>query len=286
MCTREMINSKDVYIFRDHHHALLPWSKIRGDFETAPILITLDHHTDTRPAYLNHMFHTYGEDSVNNVEIRESLASKVVYSSEGSVNEAIQNLRHDEHIHAAILSDIIKFAFVIQLNDSIGTVSVEQKKYREVRFGNGPPWKNNVEYPQPPFTYEVPSNGIFVIPTLCLPWCDRKTHNDECQKELYDSVLEDYFLQEKIREGNEMAIFAGIESIEEQNYILDIDLDYFHTEKSVMPKSATIFSRLICNASAITIALEPSCVTSLALEGESISSEYLLEKVKEHIACA
>jgi len=231
------------------------------------------------------MFHTYGEDSVDSIELRESLASKVIYSLEDSVNAAIQNLRHDEHIHAAILSDIIKFAFVIQLNDSTGTVSVEHKKYIEDRFANGPQW-NNVEYPQPPFTYDVPSNGIFVIPTLCLPRCDRMPHNDECQKELYDSVLEDYFLQEKIREGNEMATFAGIENIEEQNYILDIDLDYFHTEKSIMPDSATIFSRLVRNASAITIALEPSCVANLALEDESISSDYLLEKVKEHIACA
>mgnify|MGYP000193827666 CR=1 FL=1 len=249
MYTCETINSKDVYIFRDHHHALLPLSIIRGDFETAPILITLDHHTDTRPAYLNHMFHTYGEDSVDSIELRESLASKVIYSLEDSVNAAIQNLRHDEHIHAAILSDIIKFAFVIQLNDSTGTVSVEHKKYIEDRFANGPQW-NNVEYPQPPFTYDVPSNGIFVIPTLCLPRCDRMPHNDECQKELYDSVLEDYFLQEKIREGNEMATFAGIENIEDAQLLQKMDCLYGQGFYYAKPMPASEMEQYIINNSA------------------------------------
>jgi hypothetical protein len=286
MYSHEIINDKDVFIVRDHHHALLPWSIVRTKHEKAPILISLDHHTDSRPAYLSHMFHVHGEDNVNNEALRVQLVSELDYSEENSVKAAIQKLRHDEHIHAATLSDVISIAFVIQLMDSTGTASEEHKQYMEDRFGNGFPWNDDVEEPKPPFTFKVPNNGIFIIPTLCLPWCERMPHNDECQKVLYDSVLEDAFLEEKIREGNEMAVFANIQDIEKQSYILDIDLDYFHTRKAVKPNAIEVFSRLVRNASAITIALEPSCVENLSIEGENLSSEYLLEKIMGHIACA
>lgn len=286
MYTHEVINGKDVFIVEDHHHALVPWSRVRAMHEKAPILISLDHHTDSRPAYLSHMYLTPGEDNVNNEALREQLASKLDYSKEASVEAAIQRLRHDEHIHAATLSDIICMAFVIQLMDSSGTESEERKQYMEERFGNGFPWNNEIEEPKPPFTYKVPDNKIFIIPTLCMPWCERMPHDDICQKELFDSVLEDAFLMEKIREGNEMAAFANIDDIEKQNYVLDIDLDYFHTRKAVDPDTREVFLRLVRNANSITIAMEPSCVENLALEGENLSSEYLLSKVKEHLACA
>jgi len=286
MYSHEIINSKDVFIVRDHHYALLPWSKIRLKHEKPLVLISLDHHTDTRPAYLNHIFHTFGEEKVTSDMIRMQLASELDYSSEPSVITAIQKLRHDEHIHAAILSDIVDMAYVIQLMDSSGTESEERKQYMKDRFGNGSLWNDDIEEPKSPFTFKVPDNKIFVIPTLCLPSCIRSPHDDECQKKLYDSILDDVFLEKKVHEGNEMAVFAGMKSMEEQPYILDIDLDYFHTEKSVEPNKMETFSRLVRNASAITIALEPSCVESLALEGEKISSEYLLEQVKNHILSA
>jgi len=232
------------------------------------------------------MYHAHGEDNVNNEALREQLASELEYTKEASVAAAIQRLRHDEHIHAATLSDIISVAFVIQLMDSTGTESEERKKYMEERFGNGFPRNDGVEEPSPPFTYNVPDNKIFIIPTLCTPWCERMPHDDICQKELFDSVIEDAFLEEKIREGNEMAAFAGIDDIEKEIYVLDIDLDYFHTRQAVDPDTKNVFLRLIRNAKAITIAMEPSCVKDLALEGENLTSEYLINKVKEHLECA
>ncbi|MCM1430722.1 MAG: hypothetical protein NC124_19915 [Clostridium sp.] len=44
------------------------------------------------------------------------------------------------------------------------------------------------------------------------------------------------------------------------DYILDIDLDYFHTMKSIDPSTKKIFSQLVKSAKAITIAKEPVCV--------------------------
>ena len=210
------------------------------------------------------MSHVHGEDKVNNEALREQLASELDYSNEASVEAAIHRLKHDEHIHAATLSDIISLEFVIQLDRS-GTESEE-------RFENGFPWNDEIEEPKPLFTYKVPDNKIFIIPTLCMPWCERKPHDEVCLKELYDSVLEDAFLMEKIREVNEMAAFANIDDIEKQNYVLDIDLDYFHTRKAVDPDAREVFLRLVRNADAITIAMEPSCVKDLALVSCLVSS--------------
>lgn len=287
-CVHEVINSKDVYVIRDHHHALLPWAKVRSKFEVAPALISLDHHTDNRPAYLSHIYHALensrqDEDANAREELRRSLAQEVDFNNADSVRAAIGRLRHDEHIHAAVLSDIIGFAFVIQLMEHTETESIEERKYREEKYGNGPPWNHAVPEPVPPFTYSVPDNGIFIVPSLCVAWCQKMPHDDECFRLLSDSVIEDRYLGEQLDIAKHMATFCGIQSLTEKPYILDIDLDYFHTRKAVAPIHCDVFSQLIRGAEAITIALEPDCVENLQLDGEKLSSGYLLEHVKGHI---
>ena len=78
MHTHEAINGKDVFIVQDHHHALAPWSRVRSMHEKAPILISLDHHTDSKPAYLIHMSHVHGEDKVNNEALREQFLTSYI----------------------------------------------------------------------------------------------------------------------------------------------------------------------------------------------------------------
>jgi hypothetical protein len=43
-------------------------------------------------------------------------------------------------------------------------------------------------------------------------------------------------------------------------YILDIDLDDFHTRKSIKPQDASVFHNLICRATAVTFATEADFV--------------------------
>lgn len=66
-------------------------------------------------------------------------------------------------------------------------------------------------------------------------------------------------------------------------YILDVDLDYFQTRKSIEPEDARTFYRLIRESGIITVALEPACVESGRLEGETITSDFLLARLLEHI---
>ncbi|KFC19299.1 hypothetical protein IO90_08290 [Chryseobacterium sp. FH1] len=62
------------------------------------------------------------------------------------------------------------------------------------------------------------------------------------------------------------------------NFILDIDLDFFKTKKSINPENVDFFKYLISKCKAITIATEPTFVNSLK-EDEDLNSEYLLESL-------
>ncbi|WP_410491895.1 hypothetical protein QMA40_29295 (plasmid) [Bacillus thuringiensis] len=53
MFKHQIINSKDIYIVKHHHHVLEPWAIYR-ERNAAPILVTLDHYTDCHSAFLNH----------------------------------------------------------------------------------------------------------------------------------------------------------------------------------------------------------------------------------------
>ena len=80
-----------------------------------------------------------------------------------------------------------------------------------------------------------------------------------------------------------MCLSCGQKNFWERDYILDIDLDYFRTEKSARPADTRSFYKLIRNAKAITIATEPDFVGYEKLGGENISSETLLPKIMCHI---
>jgi len=60
-----------------------------------------------------------------------------------------------------------------------------------------------------------------------------------------------------------MAASAEIEDIKSIPYVLDIDLDYFRTIKSLTPDDPSAFHDLIRRAVAITIATEPDYVHDL-----------------------
>ena len=72
----------------------------------------------------------------------------------------------------------------------------------------------------------------------------------------------------------------------ERKYILDIDLDYFRTERAVHPTDTKTFYNLIRNAEAITIATEPEFIGYEKLPGENISSATLLPQIMNHIRTA
>ena len=77
---------------------------------------------------------------------------------------------------------------------------------------------------------------------------------------IYDLALEDEFLENQFNIVKNMHENSGLPDIGSGGYILDIDLDYFHTQKSISPDSQVFFNNLVKNSVAITIAKESRCV--------------------------
>ncbi len=83
-----------------------------------------------------------------------------------------------------------------------------------------------------------------------------------------------------------MARSVGFDSAEALPYILDVDLDFFHTRRSLTPKDPGTFYRLVRNAVLITIATEEECLADGWLDNERISVCAVLEAVRHHIETA
>ena len=128
----QSIKGKDVYVVDDHHKALAAWALIRRPLAAAPNLITLDHHTDTHEAFLRYGFWEHEKKRVPDADaFRSQLVAQIDYASDSTIEAAIANLKHDEHINAATMSRILGKAFCIQLSDRGGYQSIEEAEASE-----------------------------------------------------------------------------------------------------------------------------------------------------------
>ncbi len=279
------IGGKDVYVVDDHHYALAPWALMRRRLGRAPNLITLDHHTDVHEAFLGHAHLETYESGGDAWALARDLVKRIDWQNDQSLLWAIERLRHDEHIDAATLSGVLNYAFCIQLSDHGGNPSIEQQEYDADRQAR---WPQPTKLPPPrrPMTYEDPANHIFVISHDCAIGCNRMPHNDDCVVEHGNMVIESIYLDDQLTRGTEMSRSVGIDHLEGQPYILDIDLDVFHSRQAIEPADRTTFYRLIRNAVAITVATEAECVEELKFDGEAIDADFLLARVVGHIQAA
>jgi hypothetical protein len=292
---RRSIKGKDVYVVDDHHKALAAWALVRRSMANAPNLITIDHHTDTHEAFSGHFHLEAYEGRVpesDKESFRLGLMAQIDWKDDQSITDAIGNLKHDEHIDAATCSGTLGSAFCIQLSDSGGAQSIEQLSFdkrrdenwrEEVRKGN---WRSPPIDPPPqrPMTYARATNSIYVLSFDCFVECQAKPHNDDCLVRQSDEIIETRYLDDQLARGSEISNCIGLPGLEAAPYILDIDLDAFHTRKAISPQDPSTFYRLIKNAIAITIATEADCVEEEWLDEEDeMSASDLLKALLDHI---
>ncbi len=217
--------------------------------------------------------------------LARNMVKRIDFRDDKSLAWAIERLRHDEHIDAATMSDILNYAFCIQLSDNSGNPSIEQQAYdsdRQARWPQPP----SLKPPSRPMTYEEPDNRIFVISHDCAIGCTRMPHNDDCLVDHGNMVIESIYLEDQLARGSEMSRSVGLPQLEDKPYILDIDLDVFHSQKAIEPTDPSTFYRLIRNSVAITIATEAECVDDLKFENEAIDADILLDRVIDYIRVA
>ena len=263
------IGGKTVYIVEEHHHVLIPWGIERRNARQPYALITFDYHTDTRPAFLHYAFLAADEDVQKAAILREAMTSAVSYANDELLIEAVGKLSNDEHIDCAIKAGILKNAFVFSCEGST-TWSVQERKYWEDDSPQGVMRRAKASPPPPPYTFEEPANHIFNINTggTGVKGANR--------------IIEADFLRNRLDIASAMAKSAGIDNLPESPFILDIDLDYFTTKKSICPADASVFYSLIRQAQFITIAKEPAFVTRHRLDND-LDAEYLLQELLRHI---
>lgn len=282
------VRGKRLFIVDDHHKAFAAWALIRREVGEPPILITLDHHTDTMEAADNIAARRHPRDDAAREAYQAQAQRKLGWETDEVVLASVAKLRNDEHIDAAALCGILKGSFSIQLDHpSDWPLSEDEARHgdqlREARAqGSKPPPK-----PRRPYTYGAPPpRNLFIVGHECFVGCQAERHNDDCIGAHYSQILETVYLEEQLARAADMARSIGIDGgVESVPYILDIDLDVFHTVASTAPADAASFYRLIKGALAITIATEPDFVDGLwwGREERKLSAAEILERLHAHI---
>lgn len=287
-CEEQCINHKPVYVVGNHADAFYFWSKVRCSLGVPPLLLTLDYHTDTHRGFLGHLFLRYNNGSlISNKKVPEreydKIISNVDINSLNSISTATKKLKNDEQIDAAIKCGIINHAFVISYSMQ-HTRSIEEDRYIEDCSIKNRLKQNGVIPAKPihPLTYKRPCNGIFIIEKGFPVGSTEKVYTDEYTRTHHDQAIESEYLCSKLSVIGEMSKAIDIADILNEKYILDIDLDYFRTNKSMNPNNADVFYMLIHKADVLTIALEPQFVEELRLDN-NIDANKLRLKLMDHI---
>jgi hypothetical protein len=281
------IKGKDVYVVDDHHKALAAWALVRRSMANAPNLITIDHHTDTHKAFLGYAWTEHYEGRIEDEEpLRNQLIAQIDWTDDTSLQDAIDKLKYDEHINAATLSGVLDQAYCIQLSDNDGCQSLEQVAFDADRHAR---WPEPPTLPKPtrPMTYAATAERVYVIPAPCYIGCATSPHNDDCFTRHALEIVEARYLEDQLARGSEISRCFGLPNLEAAPYILDIDLDAFHSRKAITPDDPSTLHRLIRNAVAITIATEPECVDELWHDDDDrMDSNELLAELVRHIEAA
>lgn len=101
------------FVVEHHHHVLSAWAHYRNASQEAPVLVTIDHHTDTSAAFRAELA---GLPERDYESLKKTWLEEASFTRPQSIEVAIHRLRHDEHIQFAIDAGIISAAFVIAQN--------------------------------------------------------------------------------------------------------------------------------------------------------------------------
>ena len=223
-----LIRGKRIFLVEDHHHVLLPWAELRRASGRAFSTLTLDHHTDTLPAFSH-----YAE-----VHAAPGVFFPADYRETSEIRRILSRLRHDEHIDFAIRSGMVDQAYL----------------FTHVNFSIS-------DNPAIHIYHEFPGEDPALL------------------EQYYGQALETPFLRH-------LFDLAGME-FPPAGFVLDIDLDYFKTLRSVAPEDPGVFYELIRRAQAITISRETDWVRLLNMDYDpALTSARIESAVLAHIDAA
>lgn len=125
------IRGKKVNIVEDHHFALFPWAEAAAQLPEPLFILTLDHHTDTLPAFTHYK------------EVNNGKTHKLLYNwkEPAELGEALEEMRHDEHFDFAVRNGIIRGGaifshvnFAVDVNPALKIVHFPPEEGREEEY--------------------------------------------------------------------------------------------------------------------------------------------------------
>ena len=275
------LHGKQIFVFKEHNLAPQAWRQCRPLHGAPPALLTFDHHTDTHLAFLRHMHQQRGGMTPIPWEECVGLANALTsgFRDAENLEQAVQLLRNDEHIDFAIRAGILSHAYVIShdTNPQFEIRSVEYQRWFEEKIRPENLMRGVVPPRPEDRTYHMPSNNILSLGND--HFSKMGIYTEEDRQAL---ALDDRNLAIRMAEIGRIdrALFpAGYDF--RNNFILDIDLDYFNTQQSIQPRSPAIFFDIIRRSRIITIATEDDFVLDCRLDGETVTAEGLLEQVMQ-----
>ena len=219
----------------EHHHEVLPhWAACRRAQPTAPRLLTLDHHTDTSRPFRRHLrrqARAQGRRLSDAMErqLSRELVARLDPMDPRTIEAAMETLGNDEHVVAAIGAGIIRSAFVIAHN----AADTGQDTYLE---------------------HKIICRGV-----------DERRRGGRAWPNP-DNVLETEFLAGRLQDFDAIVKALDEPLLRDAPFILDVDLDYFNTLRSVRPEAAGLIRALAQEAVLVTVATEPEFVAHCAVE--------------------
>lgn len=219
----------------EHHHEVLPhWAACRRTQPAAPRLLTLDHHTDTSRPFRRHLRRQAraGGHRLSDAmerQLSQDLVAQLDPMDPRTIEAAMETLGNDEHVVAAIGADIIRSAFVIAHN-AANTAQETYLEHKIICRGVDELRRGGRVWPQP------------------------------------DNVLETEFLAGRLQDFDDILQALDEPLLRDAPFILDIDLDYFNTLRSVRPDAAGLIRALAQEAVLVTVATEPEFVAHCAVE--------------------
>lgn len=248
---------KRIYIVWSHHHALKEWIKYQ---ECGVHLLSFDYHTDFHKAFIGK-----SGDPVEN--FRYSSKRHNLYLNKHipckDIENAVKDLKNDEHIDFAIRSGIISKAYVFSHDeygnrDGVLTVPAIEMNDEQIRIAEAlsrfaPRVLSDSARGDDVVSHDVHADVQAEDAIISFP---EHRHpllivHDESQRaklvttnEVLDKVVETF---------RKYGFDRG-------NYILDFDCDFIRDPRSMTHGQLQTLKGLIRDAKAITIAREPKCV--------------------------
>lgn len=238
MIEHKNVFGKDVYIFESHQYALYPWALLKRKHITDDIsLFTFDYHTDLRPPF-------YKSSLIKKSPLEYQFEEKLQADSLAAINYS-----EDSSLKDAIEKLCNDEHIMTAVN-----CGIIKRAYIIAHYGS--------------------KNGFCQSPNIYMSDFFMGFDNGD---DVADELLEDGFLAKYFSDLSKKSCLIHEDATLISPYILDIDLDYFTSKKSVLPQNVNIFSKLVQNAEIITIAKESNCVKCCS-KGK-VDSEYLLKEL-------